>query len=177
MSERTEFGFIRTIADGPLERLNCKYIPGYLIPADLERIASAMGATNIEAWAMDNLLASPGATVARMTATGLKPFQIHTLVPARAATGHCIHLCEQGCKIHPVAPFGCAFFDNDQSMEEAQRKSSEGLKAIMAEWEKDGPYAQIWKKLDAAGKKAPWPRDCRAKLAIAYERLKRKGKI
>lgn len=171
---RTEFGFERTVVGGPLEQINCKFIPGYLIPADLERIAAHMGSPGIANWAKDHLLASKGAKIIRMG----KLLRIPTLVPARnLATGHCMHYENGQCKIHPVAPFGCAFFDATQSDAEAQRRSIQGLMAVEADWKAGGPYSQIWSMLDGLGKRAMPPEECRKKIDLAYERLKRKGKI
>jgi len=177
--KRTEFGYERSIADGPFERLNCKYIPGYLIPADLDRMARHMGYPDTANWAMQFLLASPGATVGSIDkVTGrIVTRQIRTLVPAREpAHNHCVHFSENGrCNIHPVAPFGCAFFDCKQSEERAQEISSRGLTEIDADWNKEGPYSKIWLMLDAAGKRARSPRENRADMEKGVQRLIRKG--
>ncbi len=104
--ERTEFGFARTVCACPDCTLNCQYIPGYLIPADLERIGQyhAPGAEIFD-WARGHLLASPGAMVRRGDAV----FRIPTLVPARRPDGACLFLtADERCAIHVVAPFGCA---------------------------------------------------------------------
>lgn len=177
--ERTEFGFGRTTASGPLEQINCKHIPGYLIPADLERMSKGMGFEDLKAWAMEHLLASPGATVGKIDeVTGrMSTFSIPTLVPARNAAGHCMHYENGLCKIHAIAPFGCAFFDTTQSHAEAQRRSSIGLTEIAKDFTKNGPYSEVWRMLEAAGRKGPSPKECRAKVDKAYDRLKRKGKI
>jgi len=172
---RTEFGIERTIAGGAYEQINCKYIPGYLIPADLERIAKSMGFEDVKTWAMQYLLASPGATVARRLPSGrMHEFQIRTLVPARNPHEHCIHYENGLCKIHEVAPFGCAFFDTTISMQESNRRSSMGLQEIMKDWEAKGLYSQVWLMLDAAGKRAKSARECRDQIDKAYARLKRK---
>jgi hypothetical protein len=103
---RTEFGAPRTNCSCKMCRLNCKVMPGYLIPADLERMIPA-GADPFR-WAEENLLASPGALVMKRG----KSFRIPTLVPATKPDGSCIHLTkDERCDIHDVAPFGCAFFD------------------------------------------------------------------
>jgi Fe-S-cluster containining protein len=177
---RTEFGFQRTIVDGPVERLNCKYMPSYLIPADLERIAKSLGKT-VEEWAMENLLASPGATLARVNpqTRSIVPYQVRTLVPARNANGHCLYYQEDTghCQIHAVSPFGCAFFDTTMSRSEADRRTLAGLAAVKEDWATNGPYSQIWTKLHAAGKTAMSATECRERIDIALLRLRRKGKI
>jgi hypothetical protein len=59
-------------------------------------------------WAEENLLASPGALVAKDG----EMFRIPTLVPTVQLNGACINLTEDNkCRIHDVAPFGCSFFD------------------------------------------------------------------
>lgn len=179
MEERTEFGFKRTFAEGPFERLNCKFIPGMLVPADLDRMARAMGFDDTKAWAMEHLLASPGATMMRIDSkTGKgETYRVPTLVPARKGEHrHCMHFDENGrCNVHAVAPFGCAFFDGTQSEEEHQKRSIAAHDAIKQAWETNSEYAQIWTMLSAAGKKAPEPRECREEMKKAVVRLVRKG--
>lgn len=177
--ERTEFGFKRTVAAGPTERAPCKCMPGYLVPADLERMSKAMGSDDIKAWATKYLLASPGAKVAgRDPKTGkLITFQVPTLVPARNANDHCVHLSPDGlCDIHAVAPFGCAFFDMKMGKNEGDNRSLAGLRAIIDDMEVTGLYSQLWEMLNSAGKKAPPPSICRQRLEVLVERAERKEK-
>jgi hypothetical protein len=82
---RITFGFPRTECACAECVLNCQYIPGYLIPSDLTAIAAELGFDNLLTFALEYLLASPGATV---MANG-EMFQIPTLVPARQANGAC----------------------------------------------------------------------------------------
>jgi hypothetical protein len=85
---------------------NCRFMPGFLIPADLERMIPP----NVDefCWAENNLLASPGAVAMKDG----EVFSIPTLVPAVKEDGSCIHLSALGlCQIHESSPFGCAFFD------------------------------------------------------------------
>src|SRR5262245_26676119 len=104
---RTEFGVPRSTCDCVECVMNCRYMPGHLIPADLDRLLE--GVADPGKWAEDNLLASPGA-LAMNTTTG-RTFRIRTLVPAVKPDGSCIHLTEdRKCAIHENAPFGCAFF-------------------------------------------------------------------
>lgn len=159
--ERTEFGFTRSIADGALEVMNCIYIPGYLVPSDLERMAKACGAEDIFSWALENLLASPGATVMRDGVV----FNIRTLVPRRSEKGGCKFLTNDcKCSIHADAPFGCAFFSTTMNAEEANKASTAGLCAIMREWDCGGLYAKIWLQLDALCRRAKSPNLCRREL-------------
>lgn len=166
---RTTFGFNRTECACAECALNCRFIPGYLIPTDLAAIAKHLGYENVVTFALENLLASPGATVM----TNDEIFQIPTLVPTRQANGACKFLTvDNRCAIHAVSPYGCSHFDVHQSKAEADSRSIEGLKAIAREWNKEEVYALIWitlhaKKLDAlsafeARKKFPTykPKDC-----------------
>jgi hypothetical protein len=36
---RTELGFERTVCDCRACKINCKFIPGFLLPSDIRRIA------------------------------------------------------------------------------------------------------------------------------------------
>jgi hypothetical protein len=102
---REEFGVPRTSCTCITCVNKCAKMPGCLIPADLTRMIPK----NVDPyrWSEENLLASPGALV---TKDG-KLFRIPTLVPAIQADGACINLTDDlRCKIHDLAPFGCAFF-------------------------------------------------------------------
>jgi len=150
---RAEFGYERTVCACVECVNNCRHIPGYLIPADVGRIARHLGFTNLVEFAFRYLLASPGATV--MQAGHV--FQIPTLVPRRKQDGSCVFLDEQNrCRIHEVSPYGCAFFDVHQSHAEANRRSSRGLQDIALRWSarESSAYIMLWQLLYAAGFKA-----------------------
>lgn len=148
--------FLRTICACPQCSRFCKRMPGCLAPGDAEAIAEHLG-TNIEAVA-ENLAASPGALVER---NGVR-FRIGTIVPARKSDGSCVWLDDDGrCTIHPVAPFGCAYFDEHQTPREGNRRSSVMLQAIM----QDESYRALRTKLEAAGRVAPAPEALRKQLA------------
>jgi Fe-S-cluster containining protein len=106
----------------------CKQQPGYLIPSDLERIAEHLGEP-VGPW----LVASPGALVGRMVQGQLQTFRIGSIVPRTVDGGsRCVFLTEDDkCAIHPVAPFGCAFFDTHQTDEQWQEKSSWGVHQML----------------------------------------------
>jgi len=55
--------------------------------------------------------------------TGRKRW-IGSITPARKADGTCIFLEAGRCTIHPVAPFGCAYFDVHMDVREAAPRSS-----------------------------------------------------
>ncbi len=168
MSERTVFGFARTECACSECILNCQYMPSYLIPEDLPTMAAALGYDDWEKFALENLAASPGATV--MTQAG-EMLQIPTLVPQRQANGACKFLTpENRCQVHAVSPFGCAFFFCSQSRAEADTRSIHGLHAIAQDWAMDGMYAQLWLLLDARGIRAVPPLVAKARIQAALER-------
>lgn len=143
MIERTEFGWPRTTCDCKACQMNCRFMPGYLIPADLERMIPP-GELPLT-WAESNLLASPGALVIKDG----KRFRIPTLVPAVREDHSCIHLLEGRCNIHEVSPFGCAFFDCQSSR---SRLAELGLIVLYEAWESYNTggkslYCSIWKHL------------------------------
>ncbi len=164
---RTEFGYERTECTCSDCINNCRHLPGYLIPADLERISRYLGYKSIVKFAFDYLLASPGAIVARFDGS---IFRIPTLVPRRRADGSCIFLYEHGrCEIHSVSPFGCSFFDCRQSQEEANARSSRGLQEIARSWVHASRhiYTMIWRLLDIAGKRAIPPHIARQRMGMS----------
>lgn len=164
---RTEFGLARTVCACPDCSRNCRYIPGYLIPADLERIHHHLTpGQDLFAWAKHYLLASPGAKVMHKG----QVFRIRTLVPARQPNGACTFLTTEGrCSIHAVAPYGCSFFDAHQLHTEADRRSLCGLQTIMEAWSKFDLYAHVWLMLNHAGLRATAPEICRQNLQQAWE--------
>ncbi len=159
---RTEFGFSRTQCCCPDCTRNCRHIPGYLVPADLERLHHHLApAQDLKTWATQHLLASPGALVMRHG----RVFRIPTLVPARRPDGACLFLTPTGrCAVHAVSPFGCAFFDAHMAHLEADRRSHHGLQAILEAWSDDALYAQVWASLAANGLVAPAPEVTRRQL-------------
>jgi len=165
MSEtRTTFGFPRTECACAECVLNCQHIPGYLVPGDLSVIAAQLGYENLLPFALENLLASPGATV---MANGVM-FQIPTLVPARQTNGACQFLTlENRCAIHAVSPYACRAFDVHQSNTEADRRSLAGLKAIAREWAIHGLYANLWRTLFSVGLIAPPPAEGKRQIKMA----------
>jgi len=161
-SARTEFGFCRTQCDCLECTRSCHHIPGYLVPADVERMHQYLAPDqDVRAWAKEHLLASPGALVMRHG----KTFRILTLVPARRPDGACIFLTSIGqCAIHSVAPFGCAFFDGHLPHSEADRRSKRGLQAVLEAWDASDLYAHLWVALAGRGLVAPAPEVARQQL-------------
>lgn len=155
------FGFARTECACDECALNCRFIPGYLIPTDLDAMAAHLGYESVLTFALENLLASSGATV---MADG-ELFQIPTLVPARQANGACHFLtAENRCAIHTVSPYGCSHFDVHQSKAEADERSLRGLHAIAQEWKTGGLYARLWLILHTMKRNAPSPVEARTQM-------------
>src|SRR5574341_1443206 len=166
-STTTAFGFARTVCACEECALNCHFIPGYLIPSDLEAIAGHLGYDDLVVFAMENLLASSGAIVL----IDGERLQIPTLVPSRRPDGACRFLTsDDRCAIHAVSPYACSRFDMHQSKQEADRRSSYGLQAIAHEWAAGGLYARIWVALHEAGLIAPSPVAARARMQAAYSK-------
>lgn len=159
---RSEFGYPRTVCACPDCGAGCRHLPGYLVPADLDRLRDHLApGEDLLSWASRHLLASPGALVARAGTV----FRIPTLVPARRSDGACLFLTEAGhCGIHAVAPFGCAFFDTHMAVSAADARSSAGLRAVLGDWLAGGPYSRVWRALAAEGLLAPPPEEGRARL-------------
>jgi hypothetical protein len=166
MNERKAFGFARTECACNECVLNCQHMPSYLIPEDLPTMAAALGYDDWEKFALENLAASPGATV--MTSDG-QVCQIQTLVPQRQANGACKFLtAENRCQVHAVSPFGCAFFSHAQSRAEADARSLSGLHAIAQDWVMHGMYARLWQLLNAHGICAVPPLEAQARIRAAW---------
>src|SRR5215475_11252473 len=158
---RTEFGFTRTECACDQCVACCENLPAYLVPSDIEVIAAHFGYDDLIQFAMENLLASPGAIVS----LGEKLARIPTLVPQRKHDQTCKFLdVNKRCAIHAVSPFGCRAFYCHMNQHEADTRSSRGLQAIAREWVVGGLYARIWTLLHTAGLIAPSPIEARARL-------------
>ena len=161
---RTELGFERTVCDCKACKINCKFIPGFLLPSDIRRIALHLGYSNPVEFALDNLLASPGAIV--MDHGQIR--RIRTLTPARRQDGACRFLDEEDrCRIHSVSPYGCSHFDAHQTKEEADLRSSAGHYQVDLAWKNDHLYARLWLLLKTLGRVAPAPVVSRARMRAA----------
>ena len=170
---RRFMGYQRTYCDCPLCAMNCQFIPGYLMPTDLLRISTFHGINlnplldwqnqkvNLRQFVAESLLASPGALVLKNG----RPCGIPTLVPARNDNDWCKFFDGSLCNIHPVAPFGCAFFDAHQDPRVSNAISAAGLGIIARLWEAGHSlYCQIWNDLHRQGRRAPSPEQCRNRL-------------
>lgn len=98
----------------------CKRQPGPLAAGDFERIAEHLGISREEA--KNYFWASPGALVMHRI-TG-KVERVGSITP-KFARGRCVFLDQNDrCRIHPVAPAGCAYFDTHMGSAEAQRRGA-----------------------------------------------------
>ena len=161
---RTFQGFARTICDCENCAMNCRFIPGYLLPEDLARLLDLHPAECMVGFAEKYLFASPGAKVLKAG----KILQVPTLVPARKPDGSCVFFDGAHCTVHAVSPFGCAFFDAHQTRSESDRISMQGVLILMREWELyekcHSEYASLWKHLFSLGLVAPSPNESREKM-------------
>jgi len=119
----------------------CKLMPGYLILDDVIAIYHYLNpAVSFNQYYKLYFLASPGAIVMKNGKIG----RIGTLVPRRKLNGNCIFFtAEQKCQIHPVAPFGCRYFDHSTTKKKGDSISQVGLELIF----KSKKYFEIWKEL------------------------------
>jgi len=112
----TPFPFERTTCACEGCRKCCKVQPGPLIPGDLQRIAEFLKLSVEEARKF--FVASPGALVKQHGEVR----RIGTITP-KMRHSRCVFLDKnERCKIHPVAPAGCAYFDTHMSREQAQNE-------------------------------------------------------
>jgi Fe-S-cluster containining protein len=124
----------------------CKRQPGSLAPGDLERIAAHLGETVEDV--RQHFWASPGALVMD-TRTG-RQFHIGTITP-RLVRSRCVFLDEHDrCRVHPVAPAGCAKFDTHMGREEGATRG-----AALAREQQDPAYQQQRAKLPFATSWSP----------------------
>lgn len=123
--------FRRTRCACANELENCRTKPGYLIPRDVSRIASWLSIT-VSELLRTYLTVGIGFRFLRID-TRTESVTIHTaqsITPKRLASG-CIFLENDRCRIHPVAPYGCAYFDVHMSEAVANPRSEWGLHAII----------------------------------------------
>ena len=162
---RTFQSFERTVCDCEDCAMNCRFIPGYLLPEDLPRLLDLHPAECLVGFAEKYLFASPGAKVLQAG----KILQVPTLVPARKPDGSCVFFDGAHCTVHPAAPFGCAFFDPHQTRAQSDVISQQGILILMREWELyitcHSEYASLWKHLFSLGLVAPSPEESRQKMA------------
>ena len=152
--------FLRTICDCKECTGCCLEMPGPRIPVDGRLIADHLNITveQLE----EKLVASPGATCAKYTHAGWVQYQIHTITPARKEDGTCVFLQEDmHCAIHPVSPFGCAYFDSHHS----RKDGDDRMYAALVATDTSPEYKELWLRLYNAGRRSPGPKVLRQRLA------------
>lgn len=158
---RTEFGVTRSTCACKLCRFPCKVIPGFLIPADLNRLIPS--GEDPFAWARLHLRASPSLS----------------LVPARKAPGGPCHWLtdDERCAVHQDSPFGCAFFQcfPAQSHAEAHRLAVAGIQVILEDRQQNGLYSRIWDTLWAEGLRADGSAEGKASMEDYAAKLQRQA--
>lgn len=148
MVVREEYGFRRNVCACRKCSLWCEYVPGALVPSDLERLIPS-GDDPIR-WAEEHLLASPGFRL--LNERGGIIVQIPTLVPKRQENGHCHWLQNGRCSVHEDSPFGCAFVSQcQQSPEQAESRNIAARLARERAFQDGHLYAQIWHHLWDSG--------------------------
>lgn len=152
MPEKTDAPFARTTCACRQCVACCKSQPGMLAPGDVERIVAY---ARLQPEDVPRLFRkSPGALVRETTTKRVA--WIGTITP-RLDHGRCVFLTEADrCRIHDVAPFGCAYFDMHMDEREGQRRSAWGLREIL----NSADYAALRENLPPA---ETWqPRGCSA---------------
>ena len=156
METRSEFGVERGEGCSCRTcRRNCMFMPGFLIPTDLDRMIPA--GTEPLGWAELNLMASPGAIAMKNGET----FRIPTLVMANKPDGSCIYYRNRQCQIWETSPFGCAFFDCGPERGGISRL---GLAEVMRAWREPSLYSRVWQHLWDSGRQAAAPEEKRARM-------------
>ena len=96
----------------------CKRQPGPLISGDMERIAKHLG---LDIESVKQLFKASAGSLIGIRGGGI--MRIPTITPKQKEDGSCIFLDERDrCRIHPVAPFGCAYFDTHMSRDEGDKR-------------------------------------------------------
>lgn len=117
----------------------CRYKPGALIPADLDRLIPAD--RDPFEWAEQHLRAFGSVTMVTRDRT----LAVAPLVPARSGDSSCHWLQNERCQVHEISPFGCAFFDQcTQTPAEAAQRAAAAEQAIADGWFNHGLYCHLW---------------------------------
>jgi Fe-S-cluster containining protein len=100
-------------------------MPGFCAIGDIERIAEYLGASpDDDAWLQRYFQASDGSRNAKPDQSpgpGETPRQepVPWIVPRQRDNGWCVFFDGNGCKVHPVSPFGCSRCDMHMGPKEA----------------------------------------------------------
>jgi hypothetical protein len=144
---RQEFGFVRNSCSCRKCSVFCEFIPGFLVPSDLDRLIPPGDDPLL--WAEQHLLASPGYQIKSHHVTVIS---IPSLVPRRQGNGHCHWLQDGRCSVHENSPYACAFHNQcRQTDAQAEKIGIAGREARAKAFKEDGLYAQLWRHLWAKG--------------------------
>ena len=106
---------------------HCFEKPGYTLPGEIKIIASYLGRTDVEEFTEEHFMASRKTRVL----IGDRQYVVPTLSP-KLMDGKCVFLDDNGrCTIHPVSPYGCAYFDHHQDFETANQRVRDGINFLM----------------------------------------------
>jgi len=133
---REQHGFQRTKCGCAFCAAPCRYLPGSLDIADLERLCPPE--RDLLSWAEEHLRA-------------LTDKPCPTLVPARRADGACHWFYDGRCVVHANSPYGCSFFDTHMDRAEVERRRDATIKARQEDEVRDGLYYRVWKHLCRKG--------------------------
>ncbi len=127
----------RTVCGCPEDVAHCRKVPGQLIGSDIDALQEVLGDADL----LDHLQASRGARVEE----GDRSWRIPTIRP-RMRGGRCVFLQEDDrCRVHSVAPFGCAYFDAHMDGDMSDARAWWGVAAIVA----DERYLALHARLQA----------------------------
>jgi len=157
--------FERTTCDCSKCGAACRTMPGNLVPGDLERIyehATGQPATNdgastpsFDEWTLEHFEASSGAVVATIHNGTMIQRSVPSIVPRQVDAGRCVFLQGGKCAIHPVAPWGCAFFSvctNEHRTADETDRVRAGIAATIGNGEHSRLYTEQHQQLNDAGR-------------------------
>ncbi len=147
--------FERTVCDCNQCRELCRACPGMLASGDAGLLSDHLDEP-VEPY----LSASPGAIVAARKGDGLIELRrIPTIVPS-IKDGACVFFSSGECRVHPVSPFGCAFYDVHMPAAEADRRTFQ----LLSEIQRDSVYNELWRSLWESGRRSKGPEEKRRTL-------------
>jgi len=155
-------------------RVGCKTMPGFCGVGDVERIAAYLKREPDAQFLTEFFEHSEGA---KLVARG-ELFEVPTINPAQRPDGSCVFLKpDGGCAVHPVSPFGCAYFDVHQSRDEGDERAIPAYVEVLNEQVKRGKYFQQLRTLIAASKQAMPTVRRRASFEIELRALREAGRV
>lgn len=89
---------------------NCRR-PGFLLTEDVDRIVAYLREQGREVDLRKVLRESHRSKVGTYNESGTLVSRVLPTITPKVRNGWCVFLKDRRCSIHPVAPFGCAYFD------------------------------------------------------------------